>query len=50
MYSVMLNFSAWYSEVGLIALAWATLFAAFGFFVSVQGQKLLDIEGIEKPS
>jgi hypothetical protein len=50
MYPITFKFSAWYSKVGLIALAWATLFAAFGFFVSVQGQKLLDIEGIEKPS
>jgi serine/threonine-protein kinase len=50
MFPMTFEFSAWYSKVGLIALAWATLFALFGFFVSVQGQKLLDIEGIEKPS
>jgi serine/threonine-protein kinase len=50
MYPITFEFSAWYSKVGLIALAWAAAFAIFGFFVSIQGQKLLDIEGMEKPS
>jgi hypothetical protein len=44
MYPMTFDFSAWYSKVGLIALAWATAIALFGFFVSIRGQKLLDME------
>jgi len=50
MFPMTFKFSAWYFKVGLIAMAWVAAFAIFGFFVSVQGQRLLDIEGVEKPS
>jgi serine/threonine-protein kinase len=49
MFPITFQLSAWYSRIGFMALAWATVIAMFGFFVSIQGQKLLDIEGVEKP-
>ncbi|HZI51205.1 MAG TPA: hypothetical protein VFE29_05235, partial [Terriglobia bacterium] len=50
MFPMTFQLSAWYSRIGFMAFAWAAAIAAFGFFVSIQGQKLLDIEGVEKPS
>jgi serine/threonine-protein kinase len=48
MFPMTFQLSAWYSRIGFMALAWAAAIAVFGFFVSIQGQKLLDIEGVEK--
>jgi serine/threonine-protein kinase len=50
MFPMTFQLSVWYSRVGFLALAWAVIIAVFGFFVSIQGQKLLDIEGVEKAS
>jgi hypothetical protein len=50
MFPMTFQLSVWYSRVGFMALAWAAIIAGFGFFVSIQGQKLLDIEGVEKAS
>jgi serine/threonine-protein kinase len=49
MFPMTFQLSAWYSRIGFVALAWAVAVTLFGFFVSIQGQKLLDIEGVEKP-
>jgi serine/threonine-protein kinase len=48
MFPITFQLSVWYSSIGFLALAWVVLIAAFGFFVSIQGQKFLDIEGEEK--
>jgi serine/threonine-protein kinase len=50
MFAITFQASVWYARTGFIALAYAVVIAAFGFFVSIQGQKLLDIEGVEKTS
>jgi serine/threonine-protein kinase len=50
MFPMTFQLSAWYSRIGFLAFGWAAAITAFGFFVSIQGQKLLDIEGVEKPS
>jgi serine/threonine-protein kinase len=45
MYPLTFRFSTWYSGIGFLSLFFMAAFAAFGFVASIQGQKLLDIDG-----
>ena len=50
MFPITFQTSVWYARIGFMALAYGVVITAFGFFVSIQVQKLLDIEGVEKVS